>query len=150
MSKDNTKNNSMEDKVISPETAPSPTGEVPQSSNKTIILILSIAVIIASSLAGIFYWQNSRLKSELMRNMAMDNTEEQPIETPTTSVDPTTNWSTIVNTTHGYQFDYPENWSIMTTFEDSIDGCETESTTTDSEIIVLSETELGSCGFTGE
>lgn len=51
--------------------------EKPASNNsKLIIVVLVISTILASLLAVFFYWQNTRLKNEIMNNLSLEETIE--------------------------------------------------------------------------
>lgn len=67
-------------------------------------LILSFTTIIATLIAGFFYYQNTQLRKELQKNL--------PSSTPTSSTTPdeTTNWKTYKDEFAGFEIKYPQNW----------------------------------------
>lgn len=67
-------------------------------------IFISLILVLCLAIAGYFYWQNTRLKSQLTT---------QPTPTPVASTDPTANWKSYVHPTYKYEFKYPPTWSVV-------------------------------------
>ena len=99
-----------------------PVSQSPKIKNP-LVLILSILLIIAVAIAGLFYFQIQKLSRELSKY------QTQPTPTPTATSDPTANWETYNSPlTYGenfwFSFKYPN--SIRTGGYGSIPGPFTE------------------------
>lgn len=79
-----------------------------QSDNKTLLFILAISTILASLLAGFFYWQNTQLKGQIVEKMVIEEKSQETMEAlQTPTPDPTADWETYSNNEFGFSFKYP-------------------------------------------
>lgn len=113
------KNEDLLDSLNDPieESKSSTTVEVPPNQdsgdNKNLLMILAVSTIIASFLAGFFYWQNTQLKGQIVEKMAMEEKSDESIQDdPTTTPDPTADWETYTNTASNFQIKFPQSWEI--------------------------------------
>jgi len=65
---------------------------------------MAICLLIATCLAGLFYFQIQKLSKELSQYQI------QPSPTPTATPDPTADWKTYTNTVYRYSLKHPQNW----------------------------------------
>mgnify|MGYP001558689542 FL=1 len=86
-----------------PQTPPvSPAPPTPQVKN-SLVLIMSILLMVAVAIAGLFYFQIQKLSKELSRYQI------QPSPTPSATADPTANWRTYTNNYWKISFKYPDS-----------------------------------------
>ena len=73
-----------------PQTSP----DVPPAPRikNSLLVIMAVALLFATSLAGLFYFQIQKLSKELSKYQI------QASPTPTATTDPTANWKTYTNT----------------------------------------------------
>lgn len=74
--------------------------------NSGLSLILSFTTIIATLIAGFFYFQNMQLRSELQKNLP------SLTPTPTATPDETADWNIYKSTKYGYSLKYPSSLFI--------------------------------------
>jgi len=77
-------------------------------NNISLILILSFTTIIATLIAGFFYFQNMQLRVELSKKIEVALTP-----TPTKSPDKTADWKTYTDTKDKFSFKYPSDWDTL-------------------------------------
>jgi hypothetical protein len=85
-----------------------PTKQEKTKSNFSLVLILSFTTIIATLIAGFFYFQNMQLRTELSKKIEVASTP-----TPTATPDETTNWKTYTDTKDKFSFKYPGDWDTL-------------------------------------
>lgn len=73
---------------------------------------IAMLVLIFAALASYLYWQSALLKQQLV-----SQSSPMPANSPTTTLDPTSNWQTYTNLRYKYSFKYPADWKIK--FEDT-------------------------------
>ena len=94
----------------SAQTIQSPTSTLPvqvkssSSVKSSLLVIMAICLLIATCLAGLFYFQIQKLSKELSQYQI------QPSPTPTATPDPTADWKTYTNTVYRYSLKHPQNW----------------------------------------
>lgn len=93
----------------------------PAKNNNSLVIILSILLLIAVGLAGLFYFQIQRLSKELA------NYQTRPFPTPTATPDVTANWKTYTNSEIGFSFKYPQEWTLQGTSIPRIASFDTKS-----------------------
>lgn len=71
--------------------------------------ILSFTTILATLIAGFFYFQNMQLRSELQKNLPSST----PTPISTVVPDETADWKTYTDSKNIYSFKYPDNWQIL-------------------------------------
>lgn len=94
--------------------------EQPKRSNFLVIL-LSVLLLLAVSIAGFFAFQTQKLVKELtvLKNeekvVAVATTEPttEPVATELSEVDPTVNWKTYIDPQQRYSIKYPLTWRII-------------------------------------
>lgn len=86
--------------VQTPITNPVEIDEKPKK-NSGLAIILSFTTIIATLIAGFFYFQNTQLKSKLQENLS------SPI--PTTTPDQAEDWRTYTDSEFKFSFQYPKD-----------------------------------------
>lgn len=90
-----------------------PATHKPEVKN-SLVLIMSILLIIAVAIAGLFYFQIQKLSKELSKYQI------QPSPTPTATTNPTANWKTYTNTQYKYSVKYPADYSVIETSSDYV------------------------------
>ena len=85
-----------------PPTANAPVQNTPQKG-ASLTMILSLLLLLATAIAVFFYWQNTKLRRQLLQ--ATVQSTPTPLPSPTT--DSTTNWKTYASAS--YQVQYPSD-----------------------------------------
>ena len=82
-----------------PQTSP----DVPPAPRikNSLLVIMAVALLFATSLAGLFYFQIQKLSKQLSKYQI------QASPTPTATTDPTANWKTYTNTLYKFSHKYP-------------------------------------------
>ncbi len=84
-----------------PQTPPVPPAPPTPQIKNSLVLIMSILLIIAVTIASLFYFQIQKLSKELSKYQI------QPSPTPTATPDETANWKTYQNEKYGFEVKYP-------------------------------------------
>jgi len=77
----------------------------PPKSQKPLVLIMSVLLIVTVAIAGLFYFQIQKLSKELSKY------QTQPSPTPSATPDITVNWKTYSDPKGKYSFKYPTDWA---------------------------------------
>jgi len=77
----------------------------PPKSQKPLVLIMSVLLIVTVAIAGLFYFQIQKLSKELSQY------QTQPSPTPTATPDPTADWKTYTDPKGKYSLKYPTDWA---------------------------------------
>jgi len=86
--------------------------EVKPKKNFSLTIILSFTTIIATLIAGFFYFQNTKLRTELIKKIESIPTPTS-IPSPTEAPDETIDWKTYTNDKYKITFKYPQNWTFF-------------------------------------
>jgi len=77
----------------------------PPKSQKPLVLIMSVLLIVTVAIAGLFYFQIQKLSKQLSKY------QTQPSPTPSATPDITVNWKTYSDPKGKYSFKYPSDWT---------------------------------------
>jgi len=89
--------------------------EVKPKKNSGLALILSFTTIIATLIAGFFYYQNTQLRVELTKRI-----ESIPTPISTEIPNETADWKTYTDTNGDYSFKHPSNWNTLSMGENTL------------------------------
>lgn len=76
--------------------------QTPAKINNPLVIILSVFLLIAVGIAGLFYFQIQKLSKELSKYQV------QTSPAPTATPDSTADWKTYTNTKMGFELKYPQ------------------------------------------
>lgn len=86
----------------------------PQIKN-SLLFIMSILLLIAVTLAALFYFQIQRLSKQLTENTVPEETATNtPTQTPQASPTMKPGWKLYTNTKYEFEFIYPETYKVLT------------------------------------
>lgn len=88
--------------------------------NSGLTLILSFTTIIATLIAGFFYFQNMQLRNELLKNLP--SLTPTPVATP----DETANWKIYKDEIAGFEIKYPQDWTFKINQKTTTDETDSE------------------------
>jgi hypothetical protein len=101
--------------IPQPPTPPiPPITPTPQVKN-SLVLIMSILLIVAVAIAGLFYFQIQKLSKQLTENKSTVATSTPtPIQTssPVPTLKP--GWRKYINEKYNFEFTYPEKYKVLT------------------------------------
>lgn len=99
-----------------PPTPPIP--PTPQVKN-SLVLIMSILLIIAVAIAGLFYFQIQKLSKQLTENKPpVATSTPTPTQTPLPVPTLKPGWKKYINEKYSFEFTYPEKYKVLTNSTD--------------------------------
>ena len=76
-------------------------------NKKFIVTFVILALLGTGAYAGIWYWQRQQLAQEVVPTFT-------PRPSVTATADPVADWKTYTNTQYGFEFKYPNNYTVST------------------------------------
>jgi len=87
----------------------------PQKSNSKLLLLLPILLFLLLAIIGYFVYSQGYLSQLIAKPTTLLTQTTQPTVTP--SPDPTADWGTYTNSTHGITFKYTKTWELTASDE---------------------------------
>lgn len=81
-------------------------------NNNFLAILLSVFLAITLLIGGYLFLQVQGLTKQLAQLQVQPTATPLSTEIPSPTTDPTANWKTYTNTTHGFSFKYPSDWIL--------------------------------------